>query len=238
MRSPVGARLVAGLRRWARLAFRGRRVARALSMLAALVPSLQGAHALEFSRHENDSGSLLAVLATGRVEAGDADRFRAYLAQRPARKRTAVYLNSPGGNLHEGMALGRAFHDLGVRTVIEGQGAACLSACALAFLGGRDGDGTAWRTKSSSSGLGFHAFRSTFPADRSYGGDDMAALEQQTQRTVLDVADYLRAIGTDLDFLRIMFRASADEMNFVSNDEALRIGIKVWDEKSRRFLVP
>ncbi|WP_234050945.1 MULTISPECIES: hypothetical protein [unclassified Xanthobacter] len=206
--------------------------------LLALLPAIQDVNALDFSGHENDSASLLAVLATGTVEKGDADRFRAYLAQRPARKRTAIYLNSPGGNLHEGMALGRAFHELGVRTVIEGNGAGCLSACALAFLGGRDGSGAPWRAKSSSSELGFHSFRSRFPADRTYSANDMAALEQRTQRTVLDVADYLRAIGTDLDFLRIMFRASADEMNFVSNDEALRIGIKVWDEKSRRFLVP
>lgn len=211
---------------------------RALTAFLALPLSLQGAAALEFSKHENDSANLLAVLATGPIERGDADRFRAFLARWPAKKRTAIYLNSPGGNLYEGMALGRAFHELGVRTVIEGNGAQCLSACALAFLGGRDQDGTPWRTKSSSSQLGFHSFRSHFSADRTFSGEDMAGLEQRTQRTVLDVADYLRAIGTDLDFLRIMFRASADEMNLVSDAEALRIGIKVWDERSNRFLVP
>ncbi|MFG1347258.1 hypothetical protein V5F59_20395 [Xanthobacter autotrophicus DSM 431] len=206
--------------------------------LVAMVSWVPPAGALDFSRHENDSASLLAVLATGPVKAGDADRFRAYLARAPRKPRMAIYLSSPGGNLYEGMKLGLAFHQLGVRTVIEGNGAMCVSACAIAFLGGRDSDGKPWRAKSSSSELGFHAWKSQFQPTRTYTADDMYTLEQETQRTVLDVADYLRSVGTDLDFLRIMFRASASDMNYVSDSEALRIGIKVWDEKSNRFLVP
>ncbi len=219
-------------------AVREDRVRQICFALVALLLLASRAAALEFSPHENDSGVLLAVLATGPIENGDADRFKAYLARHPSKKRTAVYLNSTGGSLYEGMRLGRAFHQLGVRTVIEGDGALCVSACALAFLGGRDGNGTPWRTKSSSSQLGFHSWRSQFSSSRTYTDADMYALEQRTQRTVLDVADYLREIGTDLDFLRIMFRASATDMNDVSNAEALQIGIKVWDERSRRFLVP
>lgn len=207
----------------------------ALFLLCLVVARAQ---ALDFSKHENDGASLAAILAVGPVQIGDADRFRAYLARTPIKKRTAIYLNSPGGNLYEGMRLGLAFHQLGVRTVIEGGSAKCVSACALAFLGGRDSDGKPWRTKSSSSELGFHSWKSQFSDTRTYTADDMYRLEQETQRTVLAVADYLRAIGTDLDFLRMMFRASSSDMNDVSDAEALRIGIKVWDEKSNRFLVP
>ena len=47
----------------------------------------------------------------------------------------------------------------------------------------------------------------------------MAEVQQLTQKVVLDIADYLYNIGTDLGFLRLMFRAGPHEMNYVSNDE-------------------
>ncbi|MBP2147428.1 hypothetical protein [Xanthobacter flavus] len=208
---------------------------RIVAAIVALIVGTTSALALEFSRHENDSATLAAVMARGKIEPGDAARFRKYLASVPTRKRVAIYLDSPGGRLYEGMRLGLAFHELGVRTVIEGNGAICLSACALAFLAGQDGAGKPWRTKSSTSLLGFHSWESQIPDGKAYTAADMRELERDTQKTVLDVADYLKTIGTDLEFLRVMFRASASDMNFVSNPEAIKIGIKVWDEKSNSF---
>jgi len=61
---------------------------------------------------------------------------------------------------------------------------------------------------------------------------------QDAQDTVLDIADYLREIGTDLEFLRIMFRAKADQMYYVANEEALMIGIIVWDESGKEIVRP
>ncbi len=47
------------------------------------------------------------------------------------------FLDSPGGFLSAGMRLGKMLSDLGARATIP-QGGECFSACALAFLGGKD----------------------------------------------------------------------------------------------------
>ena len=107
-----------------------------------------------------------------------------------------VYLNSPGGNLREGMRLGKFFFDNKIETVVETK-TSCASACALAFLGGRDGDtGKPHRTKASNSGLGFHSFTREFDA-KSYTADDLKTVVQMTQTQVFVVAEYLKAIGAD-----------------------------------------
>jgi len=62
--------------------------------------------ALDFSPHPNNrSLTLTALLATGKIAAGDADRLSAYLAALPKKKNTALYLSSTGGDLHESMRL-------------------------------------------------------------------------------------------------------------------------------------
>ena len=211
-----------------------------LTVLAAAV--LVGSFAssalgLSFVVHENNSMSLRAILARGDIEKGDTDRLRHFLAKLPKRKRTAVYLDSNGGNLYEGLALGKYFYESKIKTAIEGNVGACASACALAFLGGRDEvTGKPWRAKSSTSRLGFHSFAASFDFKKSYSAKDMESLLQSAQFVVLDIADYLRAIGTDLEFLRIMFRAASDDMNWISNQEALQIGIHVWDERNREMV--
>ena len=139
----------------------------------AIVPPK--ANALDFSLHPNTSDKLVAVLAEGDVVPGDSDRLKEFLALQPSRNRTAIYLASAGGSLYEGMRLGRYFSRHAVRTVVEG-GRNCASACALAFLGGRDTNGQPWRSSSDNSQLGFHAFSSL---------GQMAADENEIQRVVI-----------------------------------------------------
>ena len=52
------------------------------------------------------------------------------------------------------------------------------------------------------------------------------------------VAEYLRSIGSDMDFLRIMLRAANSEMNFISNDDAIALGVRVYDEKRKQMIEP
>ena len=64
------------------------------------------------------------------------------------------------------MRLGRFFFENKIETAVETK-TACASACALAFLGGRDGaTGKPQRTKASNSGLGFHSFTREFDKTR------------------------------------------------------------------------
>ncbi len=59
-----------------------------------------------------------------------------------------------------------------------------------------------------------------------------------TQNQVAVVAEYLKAVNADLDLLRIMLRAAANEMNYLSNDDALAVNIRVWDEKRNQVVEP
>jgi hypothetical protein len=203
-------------------------------MLGAIA---QPAQALEFSAHPKDSADVNAILVKGKVEDGDTFELQLYIANLPKKPNIVVYLDSPGGSLGEGMRLGRFFHQAKIETVVEAK-VRCTSACALAFLGGRDSAGQLKRTKSSMGALGFHSFSREFDNNRRYSADDLKFVLQRTQTEIFGVAEYLRAIGADPDVLRIMLRAKADEMNFVSNDDAISLGILVFDEKRNKVIEP
>ena len=72
------------------------------------------------------------LFATGLID-DDYGKFRQILAQ-PQIKRI-VYVNSPGGDLWTGFAVGRLTAENKLATVVAGR---CLSACALMFLGGTE----------------------------------------------------------------------------------------------------
>ena len=198
----------------------------------------QPAQALELSQHKSDSAEVNAILVKGRIDDGDTFDLQVYIANLPKKPTIVVYLDSPGGNLREGMRLGRFFHQAKIETVVEGK-TRCTSACALAFLGGRDNvTGKLKRTKSSTGAVGFHSFSREFDKDRTYSAQDLAYVLQRTQTEIFGVAEYLRAIGSDPDVLRVMLRAPANDMNFISNDDAIALGILVWDEKRNKLIEP
>ena len=49
--------------------------------------------------------------------------------------------------------------------------------------------------------MGFHSFTREFDKDKNYTADDMKTVVQQTQTQVCVVAEYLKAVGADLDLL-------------------------------------
>jgi hypothetical protein len=197
----------------------------------------QTAGALEMSKHAKDSAETHAVQLKGKIDDGDTYELQVYLAGLPKKSNVVIYLSSGGGNLREGMRLGRFFFDNKIETVIESK-TQCASACGLAFLGGRDESGKPRRTKSSAGGLGFHSFSREFDKDKNYSADDLKTVVQITQNQVAGVAEYLKAVNADLDLLRIMLRAQANDMNYLSNGDALAFNIRVWDEKRNQIVEP
>jgi hypothetical protein len=196
----------------------------------------QPASALEVSKHASDSAEVNAILLKGSIDDGDTFDLKVYISKLPKKPTVIVYLNSPGGNLREGMRLGRFFYENKIETTVETK-TACASACALAFLGGRDEAGKAHRTKASNSGLGFHSFSRDFD-NKSYSADDLKVVVQQTQYQVFLVAEYLKSINADVDIVRLMLKAQANQMNYISNDEALSLNIRVWDDKRNQLVDP
>ena len=64
------------------------------------------AAALEISKHARDNVLTNAVLLKGTITDGDAYELKSYIAKLPKKPSTVVYLDSPGGNLREGLKLG------------------------------------------------------------------------------------------------------------------------------------
>lgn len=73
------------------------------------------------------------LFATGPVT-DDLPRFVDAFAQNPGID-TVVFVNSPGGDLWAGLAVGRFIAQKALRTVVAGT---CESACSLMFIGGRE----------------------------------------------------------------------------------------------------
>ena len=104
---------------------------------------------------------------TGMIEAPDADRLRSELTRLRAQgvagegPLAVLELSSKGGNLLEGIKIGYLLREFGVATVVRREDA-CLSACALAFLGGtgRRSGPTAEPSRTLEIGgqVGFHNF--------------------------------------------------------------------------------
>ena len=174
----------------------------------------------------------------GKIDDGDTFDLQVYIAGLPKKPTIVVYLDSPGGNLREGMRLGRFFNQNKIETVVDSK-TRCTSACALAFLGGRDSNGKAQRTKASTAGVGFHSFTRDFDKDKQYTADDLKIVIQRTQ-----IRSVRRRRVSSLDRFRHGFPAASccgaanSEMNFISNDDAIALGMRVCDEKRKQMIEP
>jgi hypothetical protein len=156
------------------------------------------------------------IVADGDVTVDTAKALRNFVATNRGRldSRPTVLLNSPGGSLFGGIALGEAIRDLGLGTRIgrsipdqrhrrfenEATGA-CLSACAFAFLGGK------WRTAADRT-LGVHQHYTSEmlsePSAKQFTSGDISA--QQIIAGVL--ADYVVRMGVDA---RLLTKAAMTE---------------------------
>lgn len=208
--------------------------------VAALALTLVGttpAMALEISKHPSDSADVNAIQLTGRIEEGDTLALQGYISRLPEKPAITVHLDSVGGRMQEAMALGRFFHRVKIRTMISSQGK-CISACGFAFLGGRDpATGKPYRVKSSMGRLGYHAFQTDYKP-RDYTAKNMAEAVAHAQKVILQVTDYLADIGENLEFLRLALKSEAKDMTFVSNEDALALGIHVLEVKSGQLIDP
>src|SRR5215510_6242293 len=151
------------------------------------------------------------VYLDGRIDPGAPDRLSKAL--HGINGRTAIWLNSAGGNLFAGMQLGRVIRRHGAstniidaRTLLPGK---CYSACSLAFLGGvyRFGDnGARYGVHSASLGPAGE------DADRA---SDLSAA----------VGSYIREMGVDVRLLELWTKARPDQMYVLSQKQAEDLGV-------------
>ncbi|MBP2315507.1 lysozyme inhibitor LprI family protein [Azospirillum soli] len=161
------------------------------------------------------TGTAWRIQLFGPFDKGASRRFSAFLEANNVPDGSSVILNSPGGNLAEGIALGREFRKRGFSTTIGVRRTTdsgidpgyCYSACATAFLGGK------FRSVPSGSKYGVHRFAFS----RTTGQDSDAA-----QMVSALLVSYLGEMGIDSGLFPVMTRASSSDMVVLSPSDLER----------------
>lgn len=163
------------------------------------------------------SPSTLHVELIGEIELGDTEKLMAEVAkyQDDPYLRYSFFFDSPGGNLIEGIRLGAYIASLGemtssfVGTWGDTQ-ALCASACVYAFLGAN------YRYMGR---IGVHRFYSS--RDDLEGAHAMDVSQTISAR----IASYLRSRRVDPAFFDDIVSSSPNEMNWVSEERLIEVGV-------------
>jgi hypothetical protein len=169
--------------------------------------SLTSASAAEIDITRLENGSMLVVIE-GDFDRGDVDLFRTKIAT-VATGRATIAFRSEGGSLVAGIRIGTLIREKKFTTVVP-DGAACASACALAWLGGSR------RFVGQASNVGFHAayiLKSSGPAESGPGNAVMGA--------------YLNQLGLSEQAILYITKTAPTSIQWMSLEDAAEYGIAV-----------
>lgn len=173
----------------------------AFGAFAVSQPSL----ALTISVEELDASKAF-VLVSGTFEASDSLTPFVQAVQRAGGQGVTVVFNSPGGNPSKAIELGRLIRTLGLST-IQPRALECVSACALAFMGGVS-------RMAETGSIGVH--KSSFSDISGISVDDAVSyIQHQTAETI----GYLTEMGIDPGLLQLSLRYERDDMRYLSKSE-------------------
>ena len=191
------------------------------------LPASTSAKEMTFDVIHNNHTNI--IVGDGDITSGTPTRFQDFLdADRLDGFRFIVHLNSNGGSLLGGMQLGQLIRANGFSTGIQSyeprktgespwwpseMPGSCMSACALAFLGGEV------RAIDPRSSIGFHQFSSQRNSDEAQPATSIT--EAMTQIVSSDVLDYIVSMGASLQLFLQMSNALPNEM-FIPRSEELR----------------
>lgn len=150
----------------------------------------------------------------GEFEPGADRRLAAFVVEQGITQ-PQVYLNSPGGSLLAGMAVGRGLRALGAETHVGRRSddprrptpGVCYSACPFAYAGGTI------RELGPGSVLGIHRARNRVPVP------DPAAFDD---RVAADAKAYLLEMGVDPQLVPLMQSVPAGEIRVLPAPQARR----------------
>src|SRR5262249_24563739 len=173
------------------------------------------------------------------MDAGDGLKVRGFVGGLSTSKPIVAQLAFGSGIRADAMSIGRFFHDMRVRTVVVGKETRCLSPCPLALVGGRDPiTGKPAVVKYSNTAVGFTSVALNYQ-EKEYTVKDLDTAVANTQRDILQIADYLHAVGANLDILRYYQSVlKPNEVRYISNEEALDLGIAVLIEDTGQLIEP
>lgn len=176
---------------------------------------------------------LNTVRITGVIERGDASRVRRILVE--LKRKTirigdvpvaTAELSSIGGDVEEGIKIGYLFREFDVPTVVR-KSDFCLSACALAFLGGRHARTAAApapdRSIDIGGEVGFHNFAlNPWTLQSMSAGDQATRLKESFELGrggTSMIVRYASDLGIEADFLLDVLSRSPDRIDYVDSTE-------------------
>lgn len=215
-------------------------------------------HAADFYILRSGGISFNWIYITGVIEVGDARRFNDFVGKHFADTPPyPVVLDSPGGDLVEGIKLGVLIRELGLNTYVDqpddasfldpnnphiingfrryDESAVCASACSYAFLGG------VFRSAGNNQ-VGLHQFSSIVSVDdqeQIINSLSFKSIESSTQAIMSLLVWYLGFLG-DVDF-KLLAMASItppSQMYFLSEREAQELSVTKTDTFDEFFLEP
>ncbi len=180
----------------------------------------------------------------GEISRGDTEKLKKLVASLSQKNvfcevetPAVIQLNSPGGHFSEGLRLAAFFREAGIGTFV-GNGDRCLSACAVAFLGGTrhlcaDGDSQTYRRLETKAQLGFHAPRLAVP-DVNVTKRMMEAAYNVAVRQIATLIDEAKKSGVRSSLIVEMLKVGADEFYYIDTvAKAGRWGFDVAIETPR-----
>ena len=194
-------------------------------MILALVLVSPIAHADEVMTFEGQPpprpsgifGTAWTIFADGDIDEDVAERFRDFLKRNKIPRGSSIVLNSPGGDILASMEFGRLIREHGLTAYIGTKDTLrimnpgfCLSACALAYLGGK------FRFITADSVYGVHRF---------YRTDDTAQSDDEAQILSAAIAAYIREMGVDPALFSEMTKAGSDDMNILKGEKLLALKV-------------
>jgi len=152
------------------------------------------------------AGAIDLIYVNGTIEVGDSSKFS---AQVPGDRHAVVFLNSPGGIVHEGLNIGLQVRQQGFATAVPADGM-CASICSMIWLAGST------RYFEKTSMIGFHA---------AYSITDGHARVSSSANA--EIGYYIGVIGLAPHVARIATEAPPNDMRWMTSTDLLYSGVAV-----------
>lgn len=171
------------------------------------------------------------IRLSGPIEEGDADKLRVILARlkttsppAPDRPLATIELSSAGGDVYEGFKIGYLLREYSVASVVRAKDL-CLSACALAFLGGTGSrSGPAFvpsRSIEIGGQVGFHNFALNTNSDQipqaKGGREGLVVGFGMARGGASALVRYASTMGIDMSFIARLLGRSTEQWEYIDN---------------------
>jgi len=183
------------------------------------------------------------ISLSGEIKRGDARALKKLLDKNDLTmdvNKAVVHFDSPGGSYFEGLKIGQLINSYGLSTFI-GRGKRCESACAMAFMAGKDWNGFnltfPHRILHPQGRLGFHAAFLKLDPNKKYSAGEVQRLQESKRAALHESLVFAKKVGIDADLVRDIFARGASDMFAIDTvARALRSNIILAVDFSRPLI--